>query len=248
MPETVVCWRWKAPNAQPLDRFRFGPETVNTLKNMVKRHYSQPHRFVCVTDDATGLDADVTVVPLWNDFADIPSPHDMLRGRRTVFKNPSCYRRLRMYRADIAETFGTRFVSLDLDTVITKDLSPLWDRPEDIVFWGDTNRHTHYNGSMVLMTAGARPQVWDRFDPRKSPQQAKGAGCYGSDQGWISYCLGPGEAKWSRDDGVYSFRNDIQPTRGPLPSNARMVMYHGKFKPWDRNVQTVYPWVKAHYN
>lgn len=247
-PESVVCWRWKpAVTHADAARFSFGPETVNTLRRMVARHYQHPHRFICVTDDTAGLDPEVVVVKPWNDFADLPSPHDLGFGRRVVHKNPSCYRRLRMYRADIEQVFGPRFVSLDLDTVITSDVTALWDRPEDIVFWGDTNRHTHYNGSMVLMRAGARPQVWERFDPRTSPQQAKRAGCFGSDQGWISYCLGPGEAKWGRADGVYSFRNDIQPRRTPLPGNAKVVFFHGRHNPWHRDVQQQYPWVKEHW-
>ena len=42
-------------------------------------------------------------------------------------------------------------------------------------------------------------------------------------------CLGTGEAKWTARDGVYSFRNQIQPPRGKgaLPPGARVVFFHG---------------------
>lgn len=242
-PETILTWKWK-----PFDGYRssYGPETVNTLRSMVARHYPHPHRFVCVTDDPRGLDPRVEAIPLWNDFANVPNPHDIIGGLRRP-KNPSCYRRLRMFHPEIATVFGKRFVSMDLDSVITGDLTPLWDRPEDIVFWGDTNPRTHYNGSMVLMTAGARPQVWTDFDPKVSPQKSKAAGCFGSDQGWISYRLGPGEAKWSKADGVYSFRNDIIPKRLPLPGNAKVVFFHGRYDPWAHVVQQQYVWVREHY-
>lgn len=236
MLSSVICWRWKP---QPGYRSTFGPETVNTLAAMVRRHYPHPHRFICVTDDSHGLDARVEVVPAWNDFANVPSPHGG--------KNPSCYRRLRMFHPDAAQWFGERFVSLDLDVVITGDLTPLWHRSEDIVLWGDTNkrRGSHYNGSMILLTAGSRPKVWTQFDPVVSPQQSVAAHAWGSDQGWISYCLGGGEAKWSKADGVYSFRNDLKQEM-PLPRGARIVMFHGVHDPWGSVAQQK-PWVRAHY-
>ncbi len=235
--ESCVCYRWK-----PIPGYRstFGPETVNVLRAMVRRHYPRKVRFICATDDPAGIESDIEIVPLWNDFADIPSPHGA--------KNPSCYRRLRQFSPDIAAVFGQRFVSLDLDCVITGDLSPLWDRDEDIVLWGDTNPQpgSHYNGSSVLMTAGCRRKVWDTFDPKTSPQKAKAAGCWGSDQGWLSYCLGKGEAKWGKKDGVYSFRNDIATNAYTLPANTRIIMFHGRHDPWTEPASRI-DWVRRHY-
>lgn len=233
-PLSVICWKWKPA---PGYRSAFSADTVSVLRRMVARHYAAPHRFICVTDDPVGIDQDVEIVRPWNDFTNVPSPHGA--------KNPSCYRRLRLFAPDIAQTFGERFVSLDLDTVILDDVRPLWDRPEDFVAWGDTNPQpgSHYNGSMLLLRAGTRRQVWDRFDPHTSPETAKRAGCFGSDQGWISYCLGPGEAKWTRADGVYSFRNDILGKRRTLPTNARMVMFHGGTDPWSLHAQHDHAWI-----
>lgn len=232
----IVTFKWKPPAGY---RSTFGPETVNVLRAMVDRHYRQPHRFTCITDDPTGIDADIRIVPMWRDYADLPSPHGG--------KNPSCYRRLKLFSAEAAEFIGPRFVAVDLDVVITGDLGPLWDRPEPFVAWGDTNPQpgSHYNGSMLLMTAGARRQVWDRFDPQTSPQLALKGRCWGSDQGWISYCLGPGEARWNKADGVYSYRNHIQST-GVLPENARVVVFHGSQDPWSPRPQAL-PWVRQHW-
>ncbi len=232
---SVVCWKWKPPEGY---RSSFGAEAVNTLRRMVARHYAKPHRFICVTNDAHGLDPNVIVVPDREDFKDVQSPHGG--------KNPSCYRRLRLFAADAGETFGQRFVSLDLDCVIVRDMSPVWDRPEEFVIWGDTNPRTLYNGSMFLMKAGARRKVWEKFDPLRSPAEAQASGNFGSDQAWISYCLGRGEAKWSRSDGVYSFRNEIQRTGGALPGNARIVMFHGLHDPWSQVPQRL-SWVRQHW-
>lgn len=236
--ESFVCWRW---TPQPGYRSAFGPETVNTLYRMTQRHYSSPHRFICVTDSPEGIDPGVEVLPDFGDFSQVPSPHGP--------KNPSCYRRLRMFHPDAARWFGNRFVSMDLDAVITGDLRPVVERPEDIVLWGDSvNPTTHYNGSLVLMTAGSRSHVWADFDPAVSPAIARSQGQFGSDQAWISCALGGGEARWTKADGVYSFRNHIQPLRSPaaLPANARVVMFHGQHDPWGP-IARQFPFVQEHY-
>lgn len=233
---TVLCWRWRP---RPGYRSKFEPATVNILRRMVARHYPDPHRFACVTDDPEGLDPEVEVIPAWNDFAGIPSPAGGM--------NPSCYRRLRMFDPAIGAVFGPRFVSLDLDLVVTGDLRPLWNRSEDFVIWGDSNPRTFYNGSMILMTAGARSHVWTRFDPVSSPKASRAAGHFGSDQGWISHCLGPHEMKWTKADGVYSYRYQIvERLGGQLPANARLVVFHGKPDPWDSEPQRR-AWVRQHW-
>lgn len=234
---SVICWRWT-----PRSNYRstYPPETVNVLRRMVKRHYPHPHRFICVTDSPGGIDArEVEILPDWGDYKTVPPPQGG--------KNPSCYRRLRLFHPDAAQWFGERFVSLDLDCVITGDLTALWHRTEDAVFWGDTHHTTAYNGSMMLLTAGSRSHVWTRFDPHKSPHEAAAAQCFGSDQGWISYVLGRGEAKWSTADGVYSFRNHIATNMNHLPENARVVMFHGNHDPWAMFIQESCPWVRQHW-
>lgn len=241
--EAIVTWKWATPGY----RSTYTGDHVNALFRMVRRHYPRPIRQICVTDDRRGIDDGIEVLPDFGDFVNVPSPHGG--------KNPSCYRRLRMYHPDAARWFGRRFASLDLDTVICGPLAALWDRPEDIVLWGDgTNPQpsSYYNGSMLLLTAGARPQVWTEFDPDPksltySPRLSMQARAFGSDQGWISYRLGPKEAKWTKADGVYSFRNDVARAPARLPSEAKIVLFHGAHDPWDAYVQANCPWVRDHW-
>lgn len=230
----VVTFKWHKPGY----RSCFTGEHVNVLRRMVARHYASPHEFVCITDDAEGLDPAIRVIPLWDDFAHLRSPNGS--------KRPNCYRRLKLFSPEAAEIIGPRFVVLDLDMVVTGDLTPLFDRQEDFVIWGDTNPKTYYNGSMVLMSAGARRQVWDDFDPVRSPSVAKAAGQYGSDQAWISYRLGRGEAMWSTQDGVYSYALHVRPSGGELPRDARLVVFHGSTDPWMPEAQQ-HDWVRAHW-
>jgi hypothetical protein len=231
---TVVFWKWFTFGYRSI----FRSEHVNRAAAMVAEHYAGPHRVVCVTDNPAGLDPSITALPDWGDFAHVQSPS----GRN----NPSCYRRLRLFHPDAAQWFGERYVSLDLDLVITGDLTPIFERTEDFLMWGDTNPRTFYNGSFILMTAGARPHVWTDFHPQHSPVKSKEAGHFGSDQGWISYRLGGKEAKLTAKDGLYSFNNEIKADAKALPPDARIVFFHGRHDPWGEYAQQL-PWVRHHW-
>lgn len=237
---SVVCWLWRPA---PTYRSQFAARHVNTLASMVARNYLKPHRMICVTDMPAGIDPSIEIVPLWKDHSRIVHPF----GQR----NPSCYRRLKAFSPEARDLFGERFVSIDLDCVITADMVPLWDCTDEFKIWGDTNKTTPYNGSMFIMNAGARRQVWEQFNPDTSPHHTRKLGYFGSDQAWIAACLGDREARWTKADGVYSFRNEIKNkfvggTQMPLPRNARVVMFHGREDPWGAMAQTL-PWVRRHY-
>lgn len=236
MIESVVCWKWIKPGY----RSSFDATSVNVLRNQVARHYPHPHRFICVTDDPSGIDAGIETFPLGESFLDLKNP--------TWSWGPNCFPRLQAFAPEFEKVAGKRFVSMDLDTVITGDLTPLWDRPEDFVIYASVQARGAYNGSMFMMDAGARRQVWEKFDPQSSPQAANAAGHRGSDQGWIEYTLGRGEATWTASDGIYAYRWDcMKQRRGKLPPNCRMVVFHGKFDPWMAETQAQSPWIKEHY-
>lgn len=236
---TVCTFKW----AKPGYRSKFTAQHVATLRRMVARHYRQPHRFVLFSDTPRADDEalageGVEVFELWDDLRQVNNPS----GTR----NPSCYCRLRLFARNVGEWLGERIVWLDLDTVITGDLGPIWSRTEDFIAWGDTNRSNPYNGSMVMFTAGARPQLWENFHPLVSPQQSRGMGFFGSDQAWMAVCLGRNEAKWTARDGVLSFRNEVMARRA-LPMGARIVFFHGRYDPWEAQTQRMAPWIREHY-
>lgn len=243
----VVTFKWKNPGY----RSAFGPEQVNTLRSMVARNYPHPHRFTCITDDPKGIDPRVRIIPLWDYYASVPSPHG---GR-----NPSCYRRLFLWSREARDLIGERIVCVDLDMVITGDMSALWNRPEDVVLWKDQlNPTTPYNGAMQLIRAGSRPDVWETFDPKTSPARARAKGYFGSDQAHLAYVLGPNQARWDRSDGAYSWRVHIRQTPAglahtpyaareacALPENARIVNFHGIDDPW--SLADRVGWIREHY-
>jgi hypothetical protein len=239
----IVCWRWRPPAGY---RSTFSAETVNTLKRMIDRHYTDPHRLTCITDDPEGIDPSVRVIPLWSDHANVPNPG----GPR----NPSCYRRLKLFSAEARELIGARLLSIDLDIVVTGDMRPVWNRPEEFVINSDTGApRTPYNGSMFLLTAGSRTKVWDEFNPTFSPKRTRSLGMIGSDQAWIACALGPNEARWTTADGIYSYRKhlanqqDVVRPDVALPADARLINFHGRFDPWSPEIQQAHAWVREHY-
>lgn len=226
---SVVCFYWRGSRAA------YSHAHVNRLARSVARNYARPHRFLVVTNEPGPFADGVEVVPDACDFAALRSPEGL--------SMPSCYRRLRLFHRDAGAVFGERIVALDLDWVAVDDLAPLWDRPEDVVLYRDPLRPRQANGSMLLLTAGSRPYVWDEFDPAISPKTARGAGYRGSDQAWLSWCL-PDAPRWDERDGVFSFRRHVG--TDALPSGARAVVFHGRPKPWDRGPQRL-GWVLEHW-
>jgi len=228
---TVLCFKWNTPGYRSI----FTAEHVNTLQSMVARHLHIPHRFVCITDDNSGLNCDS--FPLW-DFPKIKSPR----------WKTNAYRCLKLFSKDAKNWFDTDHVLvLDLDTVITNDITPLIDLDLDFKIWTDRHPNTHYNSSIWLYRLGSRTQVWETFNSTTSPRIIKQKNIMGSDQAWISHSLGAGEQTWSQADGLYSFRYDLDEGKSPLPDDARIVFFHGKFDPWDEQIQKTVPWVSRHY-
>lgn len=234
-PLTFVTFKWKAPAGY---RSSFGGAQVDTLARMIARHYQGPHRIVCVTDDASDItDPAVECFALWGDFSTLRNP--------SGGKNPSCYRRLRVFARNAGDWLGPRFCMIDLDAVILGDITPMFSGNHDFRVWRSTTPGNPYNGSLIYCRAGARPQLWEDFDAESTPVVTKRAGFYGSDQAWIGFRC-PREQTWGPEDGVFSFRNDLQSGRLDPPADARLVFFHGKTDPWSPAAQRL-PWVQAHY-
>lgn len=213
-PFTVVCMLW---DGEPADRrTTYTARHVNALRGMVAERLPTPHRFVCLTDRATGpgrgFAPDVEVV-------ECLSAYDW----------PKRYRKLVLFSPMARRLVGERFLFLDLDVLLVDDLAPLVDRPEDFVIWRDPGRNATYNTSVMLMSAGARPAVWGSFDVRMADRATRRL--TGSDQAWVTLVLGE-EATWGPENGVLSCKWECP--EGP-PDHARILVFHGKPKPWGRD-------------
>jgi hypothetical protein len=268
MIPTVVTFKWKPKAGYGL---KCASEDANSLYRSVRKHYQNLKRFICITDDASGLDPGIEAVPLWKDFADMPNP--------TYKTTAGCHRRLRIFSEDFGTIAGPRFVMLDLDALPVDDLTPVFERREDFVGWRAIEPATGYpqkqfGGAFVLMTAGARKHVWDEFvrDPDACINAARNAGFRGSDQAWTSFRLGLREKAVGDKDGVY-FYGHMYPRRrrrlsyprsapqlpipaqgrqfgdagcAPLPLNARLVFFSHGLSMTDPIAMRMSPWINGH--
>jgi len=240
---SVVCCFW--------DRRRrsyqtFSHHTVNVLRRMVSRNLKTPHEFVCMTDQpAGGFDPEIRLMSLATDLIPLGNAYPKL----AVFKRDPGLRDWSLF--------------LDLDTVITGPLDPLIDPaiklglpaiflPEFCVAGRRRGMQAYYNTSIFILRTGSLPQVWDKFDPKTSPQFVRRTRKIGSDQVWISETLGPDQATWSADERIVSFKYHCAPdwrssVRGSLADGVSVVCFHGAFKPWDSAVQEANPWIVEHW-
>lgn len=228
---TVLTWLWAQPNGRAI----YSAEHVNIWAAMMRRHLTLPHRLACVTNTPDGIDPSVQIIVPPGLFEAVTLP---TWGE----EKPQCLRRVALFDPAAGETFGGRFVSMDLDCIVSGNLDSLFDRPEEIVLYASPPSPVHqprpYNGSMLMMTAGARPQVFERFTPEAARQA--GQLYAGSDQAWISHVLGDGEATWSEADGVVWWGRTQEGAQG------RLTFFPGSPKPWQ--LVGRHEWARSHYH
>ena len=239
----IVLWKWNQPTA----RSRYSAEHVNTMVRQLDRNMDTPCRIVCVTDDPTDLLCDT--VPLWPDHSQM--------SNASGAHLPSCYRRLKIFDSETLAQMkisrGDKVISMDLDTVVVQSVDPLLHRDYPFVAWAvPGNRHPKvYNGSLFMFTAGEFDWLYHKFDPQRSPVEARAAGFFGSDQAYLSMQLiqnnkSHGVGEWTTEDGVLSYVRDVRANRC-LPAHARVVNFHGRAKPWDSDVKEQSPWVEKYW-
>lgn len=217
-PVTIITWKWKDENWMS----QYSADHVNILADAITRNTKVPHRIFCITDDADGIDKSIGIIKMWDDFKELGH----------------CYRRLKAFSDEMESMVGDRFFSIDLDTVITGDITEILTSRHDFVIAKDTQRGTPYNGSFWGMNTGARKQVYEEFknNPEGCIEAARAMGYSACDQAVMALIMGEKEITLSQNDGLYSFKNDLAGLSGdpkPLPENAKMVFFHGHPKPWD---------------
>ena len=236
MTLNVVTFLWSKPGY----RSAFSESHVLTMQDMITRNYRGNVRVWCFNDKGhDNNDGGLYWRPLWTDHADVPHPWGA--------HNPSCFRRLRLYSNWAREHIGERILQIDLDMVITGDVTDLWNRPEPFAFWADQlNPHGRINGAMQLITPGLRDDVWSGFDPAVAARVGRERGKWGSDQGWIAHNFPEGTyGTFGAVDGCVSWRVHCKPKGGQLPPGARIVNFHGPEDPWA--LAAAVPWIKEAY-
>lgn len=206
---TVVTYLWGD---------KYSLDDVRKLEAGLRRHMGEPYRFAVITDNVKrGHDLPMWPIPK----ADLP-----------LTKIPGCFVRLRLFdpewQAEHAIAEGDRIASIDLDVVATGDLYPTFYRPENfmIVTGANAANPCPYNGSLWMLRAGYRPDVWSDF----SLEAASKVPFYEfpDDQAWFAHKL-PGVTGWKvgSPSGIYAFQKPGWPKGDDLPNDARLVVFPG---------------------
>lgn len=210
---------------------KYGLDDVAKLAAGLRRHVRQPFRFVLISDGPVSAVAD-EVWPI----------HDP-----ELTKMPGCFARLRMFDPAWQRQYAIRdiFACVDLDTVITGRLDPVFDRTEPFVILQGANslNPCKFNGSLMMLRAGAYPEVWEDFSLEAASKIQFHS--YPDDQGWLWHKL-PNAAAWhvGKSSGVYAFMKPGWNVGDALPVSARVVVFPGWRSPEKfKHLQ----WVKANW-
>jgi hypothetical protein len=211
----VCTWLWGD---------KYTVEDLLKLRHGTARHLKQPHRFLVMMERERA----------WTPIEGIER-HAIKDPELLAY--PGCFTRLRMfdYGWQHNRKIDDRLVCLDLDTVITGPLDPLFDRPEPFVIWAGANsiNPCPYNGSVLMLRPGYHGELFTDF----SMEAARKIKYYKfpDDQGWFWHKI-PNAATWQagRTTGIYGYKKPGWPHgTDRLPEQARIVAFPGHRQPKD---------------
>lgn len=226
MALVITTWWWGN---------KYGQNYVDRLKAGVTRHLTEPHRFMCLTDQVAAQTKDGI------DYRPIED--------KELLPVKGCFARLRTFDPywqfirDI--TKGDRIVCLDLDLIVTGPLDHLFYRPEPFCILQGANAANPcpFNGSVWMLRAGYRPDVWSEFSLEAAAKTKHFE--FPDDQGWFWDRI-PDAAGWQAGtrSGIYAYQKPGWPKGDALPHDAKIVCFPGKRDP---SQFTHLPWVKEHW-
>lgn len=184
-----------------------GADYVNRLYDGVVRNLQAgfPGRFVCFTDDATGLDPGIHV-------REIPKE---LAGR-------GWWAKLWLFSKDAFHE-GDRVLYFDLDTVITGPLDALAMCQSDFAMLRDVYNPGHFGSGVMAWEAGRFTYIWQGWVDEGMPELPCG------DQVWIEE-WGP-QMDVLQDLYPGRLRSYKVDCRHGIPKNTSVVFFHGLPRP-----------------
>lgn len=243
--QTVICLKWG---------HRYGPEYVNRLYRRVAANTERQLRFVCLTDDPSGI-ADAVETMAMPEF-DLP---EQMRFHP--------FRRMFLFDKAVADLSGA-VLHFDLDLLVTGSIDPLFDHLPDSRFvsvenWTQMGKGIA-NMSIFRFRMGELTEVWERFRPDPMAMMDQ----YRNSQTFVSRTLG--HVDYFPRDWCLSFKHSLVP-RWPLnffveprlPSEAKVVAFTGRpdidealrgewpvAAPWKKIYKAIRPspWIANHWH
>lgn len=209
----VICMKWGT---------KYGPEYVNRLYHGVSRHLKRPHRFVCFTEDATGIEPGVEIFPL----PELNLPPSPERG----------WLKLATFGPTLADLEG-QTLFLDVDLVIVGELDIFFEPPGPFYIMRDFKRPGSKvgNSSVYRFTIGDHTPVLDSFLADFEGAKKR----HRNEQEYLTQAMEDlGELDYWPPDWAVSYKKRCIPPF-PLnyfisprcPDDTRIVVFHGRPKP-----------------
>ena len=224
----VLCMKWGS---------YYTADYVNRLYAGVRRNLHLPFRFVCATDDASGLRPEVEAVAF--------PPDPKVPGRHFPRPWPNIFAKLAFFMDGFANLEGPTLF-LDIDVLVTGNLDRFFlYRPGEFCIihnWVERRKHLFRkapdvgNSSCFRFEAGKSNGVWETFLREKDKPDQKERFLLGSQKFQTSAMMQSGKVNWWPADWVCSFKRQLVPLF-PLnkilapwrPSGkASLVVFHGQ--------------------
>lgn len=235
----ILCMKWGT---------KYGPEYVNRLYGMVRRHLRGDFRFVCLTDDGNGVRPEVECFPI----PDLKLP-DGLPERG--------WKKLTTFEPDLYGLRGTALF-LDLDVVIVDDIDCFFDYPGEFLIIHDWKRPWRVTGnsSVYRFEIGAHADVLELFRQTQETVRKN----VRNEQAYLSDVLHKqGKLQYWPEDWCSSYKYHCIPNwpsnywqEPHIASGAKIVIFHGEVNPPDaligkRNRALRFvrpaPWIADHW-
>lgn len=220
----VICLKWGKG---------YGPEYVNRIYRGVRAHMDRPFRFVCFTDDPSGLDEGV-------EAAGFPPPPPGWTHRW-----PNIFVKLCLFKDGLGGLKGPTLF-LDIDQVIVGDMGRFFDyRPGEFCIirnWIELRKRFFRrapkvgNSSCFRFEAGAMNYVYEKF--LAEMERARDQRFFRTEQAFMTYAVGLDRVNWWPSDWVVSFKRSCV-RAFPLnlfmdskrPKGGSILCFHGSPTP-----------------
>jgi len=195
-----------------------GAEYVNRLYDMVSRNLPEGFeaRFICFTDDATGLNEGITAKPL---------PVEGLTG---------WWNKLALFKEGVFDN-GDRVIFFDLDTVIVSKLDDIVKYDGPFAILRDFYRPGGLGSAVMAWEVSvAYHQIWDNWNCDGRPEIP------GGDQAWLELFFTIDGPLRRYNTLTYNILQDLFPdnfvsykvhAQHGIPKGARVVCFHGIPRP-----------------
>lgn len=220
--KNVLCIKWGT---------KYGAEYVNRLFHGVRENLSGPFRFLCLTDDVTGIDPGVETRPLPKTPFD-ENAFDARKGGET-------WRKVGLFQPGLADLSGDTLF-LDLDIVITESMDGFFDFEPGkfcvIQDWLEKKRAWMPgrdgrvgNTSVFRFNPTQHERVYSYFAENQSEVLDR----FRIEQQYVSHALKDDLAFWP-ESWICSFKRHCRPTfpmnwiRKPYqPQAMKILVFHG---------------------